>query len=168
MKSIPVIIVVILNLSLGTGAVAAQDEALFSTQSLVPEIALKAATAALEKCRAGGYQISVAIVDRAGLLQVMLRDRFAGAHTLDTARRKAWTAASFRSDTSGIVQFIADNPQQQGLRQISEAMMIGGGKVIDAGGSLVGAIGVSGGPNPSVDEGCAVAGIEAIEVDIQF
>ena len=146
----------------------AQDEALFETRSLTPETALKAARAALLKCRADGYQVSVAIVDRTGLLQVMLRDRYAGAHTLETARGKAWTAASFRSDTGDIVQFIADNPEQQGLQQIDGAMMIGGGMMIDAGGSLVGAIGVSGGPNPSIDEACATAGIDAIEVDIQF
>lgn len=168
MKKLPAALFAVAALALAPVASQAEDEALFTSQSLTPETALKAATAALAKCRADGYQISVAIVDRSGLLQVMLRDRYAGAHTLDTARRKAWTATSFRADTSEIVQFVVDNPQQQGLLEISGAMMIGGGMIIDAGGSLVGAIGVSGGPNPSVDDVCAAAGIEAIEIDIQF
>ena len=151
-----------------SGAAQAEESATYTTRNLTVETALKAAQTAMHKCRDNGWQVAVAVVDRGGELQVMLRDRYAGAHTLETARGKAWTAASFRSDTGDIVQFIADNPEQQGLQQIDGAMMIGGGMMIDAGGSLVGAIGVSGGPNPSIDEACATAGIDAIEVDIQF
>lgn len=152
------------------GPVAAQDEgeALFTIQSLTPETALKAVTEALKKCRADGYQVAAVVTDRAGLLQAALRDRYAGAHTVDTARRKAWTAVSFRSDTVEIVDFLKDNPQLAGIHYITSAMMVGGGKIIDAGGSLVGAIGVSGGPNGDADHACAAAGLAAIEVDIQF
>jgi uncharacterized protein GlcG (DUF336 family) len=146
----------------------AEDEALFSTRSLTPEVALKAVTAALKICRAGGYQVAVAIVDRGGLLQVMVRDRFAGAHTLDGARRKAWTSVSFRADTGEIVQALADDPGLAGIYHINDAMMVAGGRIIDAAGSLVGAIGVSGGPNGDIDDACAAAGLEAIETDIQF
>ncbi len=168
MKKTTAVVIAAMILALGPVAVQAEDEALFSTQSLTPEIALRAATAALHKCRADGYQVAVVIADRAGLMQAMVRDRFAGAHTVDTARRKAWTAASFRSDTSEIVTALVDNPQLAGIYQISEAMMVSGGMIIDAGGSLVGAIGVSGAPNGDIDEVCAAAGLAAIEADIQF
>lgn len=168
MNSCAKTLVVLLGFLFGCGIAAAQDEALFTSQSLVPEIALSAATAALEKCRADGYQVAVAVVDRAGILQVLVRDRFAGAHTVDTARRKAWTAASFRTDTGEIVQFVGETPQQAGILQITEAMVVAGGNVIEAAGTLVGAIGVSGAPNGTIDAVCAKAGIEAIEVDIQF
>ena len=75
---------------------AADAPPLFSTQQLTPETALVAARAALAHCRAAGHQVAVAVTDRSGQVQVLLRDRFAGAHTLDIAPRKAWTAASFR------------------------------------------------------------------------
>ena len=166
-KSI-MIFLAVTSLVLGAVAAQAEEEALFTSQSLTPETALKAATAALQKCRADGYQVAVVVADRAGLVQALVRDRFAGAHTIETARRKAWTSASFRSDTSEIVDALADNPQLAGIYQISEAMMVGGGKIIDAAGSLVGAIGVSGGPNGDIDEVCAAAGLAAIELDIQF
>src|SRR5215207_9222231 len=52
----------------------AAQEATFSTRQLTPETALKAAQGALTRCRAGGYQVGVAIVDRGGVLQVLLRD----------------------------------------------------------------------------------------------
>ena len=150
------------------GPVAADGHALFTTQSLTPEAALKAATAALEKCRADGYQVAVAVVDRMGNMQVMVRDRFAGAHTPDTARRKAWTATSFRTNTTDLLDMTAPGQPQSGVRQITGALMLGGGVMIEAAGSMVGAIGVSGAPGGELDDICAVAGIAAIEDDIAF
>ena len=87
--------------ALFAAAVCAQD-ATFSTKSLTPETAFVAAKAALEKCRKDGYQVTVAVVDRSGLTQVLLRDRFAGAHTVDIAPNKAWTAVSFRIPTAAL------------------------------------------------------------------
>jgi uncharacterized protein GlcG (DUF336 family) len=54
------------------------------------------------------------------------------------------------------------------VRQVTDALMIGGGMVVDAGGSLVGAIGVSGAPGGELDDLCAAAGIAAIEDEIAF
>ncbi len=150
------------------GPVAADGHALFTTQSLTPEAAMKAATAALEKCRADGYQVAVAVVDRMGNMQVMVRDRFAGAHTPDTARRKAWTATSFRTNTTDLLDMTAPGQPQSGVRQITGALMLGGGVMIEAAGSMVGAIGVSGAPGGELDDICAEAGIAAIEDDIAF
>ena len=168
MKKTAAVLLAVICIAFAPLASPAEDEAMFTTRSLTPEIALKAATAALQKCRADGYQVAAVVTDRAGLMQALVRDRFAGAHTIEAARRKAWTSASFRVDTSEIVDALADNPQLAGIYQITEAMMVGGGKIIDAAGSLVGAIGVSGGPNGNVDEVCAAVGLEAIELDIQF
>ena len=168
MKQLAAALLAATGLALAPFASQAQDEALFATQSLTPETALKAVSAALKKCRADGYQVAVAVVDRGGVLQAALRDRFAGAHTPDTARRKAWTAASFRGNTSELVDFIVDNPAQGGIREVSDALLLGGGMIIEAGGSLVGAIGVSGAPNAVADDACAKAGIDAIEADIEF
>src|SRR5450830_1457584 len=84
-------------------AAAAQAPATFTIKSLTPETALKAAQAALRKCRDDGFQVAVAVVDRDGVVQVMLRDRFAGPHTPETANGKAWTAVSFRTNTSVLV-----------------------------------------------------------------
>ena len=45
---------------------------------------------------------------------------------------------------------------------------IGGGLPIEAGGAVLGAIGVSGAPGGDADEACAKAGIKAIEEAIEF
>lgn len=146
----------------------ADEPALFTTENLTPDTALKAARAALQKCRDEGYQVAVVVTDRNGLPQVMIRDRYAGAHTPETARRKAWTAASFRSGTTELVSVTAAGTTLSGIRHVEDAIMLGGGLLIDAGGSTVGAIGVSGAPGGDLDDLCAQAGIDAIEEDILF
>lgn len=148
-------------------APAHAQDATVATKSLTPEIALDAAKAAMAECRKRGYQVAVAVVDRSGMPQVMLRDRFAGAHTPPTATGKAWTAVSFKSNTIELVT-ATQAPAMQGLRQLPNVVLIGGGVVIEAGGSMLGGIGVSGAPGGDADEACAKAGIAAISDKLDF
>ena len=148
-------------------AVQAQD-ATFATKSLTPETALIAAKAALEKCRKDGYQVTVAVVDRSGLTQVLLRDRFAGPHTIDIAANKAWTAASFKLSTMALAAETQTGKPMSAIRNHPKVFAAGGGLAIEAGGSLLGAIGVSGAPGGEADEACAKAGIKAIAEVIEF
>ena len=140
----------------------------FASRSLTPETALTAARAALDSCRKAGYQVAVAVVDRAGLVQVLLRDRFAGAHTLDVASNKAWTAASFRTSTATLAAETQAGRPMSGLRSLPRFMAAGGGLVIEGGGQVFGAIAVSGAPGGDADERCAAAGIQAIADAIEF
>ena len=147
-------------------AVAA--DATFTTKSLTPETALKAAQAALAKCRADGFQVSVAVVDRGGLTQVLLRDRFAGPHTVEIATNKAWSAVSFRTNTSEVAKASGPNTAMSGLRHFPRTVTVGGGQMIEGGGSLLGGIGVSGAPGGDNDDVCAAAGIKAIRDDLEL
>jgi uncharacterized protein GlcG (DUF336 family) len=150
-------------------AVSAQaNEPTFQVKSLTPETALAAAKAALDSCRSQGYQVGVAVVDRAGLTQVFLRDRFAGAHTVDVANNKAWTAASFRTSTLVLAAETQPGKAMSGIRSTPRFLAVGGGVVIEGGGSVYGAIGVSGAPGGEADEACAKAGIKAIADAIEF
>ena len=144
------------------------QEATFVTRSLTPDIALEAARAALERCRKAGYQVAVTVVDRSGTAQVMLRDRFAGAHTPATATGKAWTAVTFRANTTQLVELTRSGSPQSGIRALPGVVMVGGGMPIEAQGSIVGGIGVSGAPGGDADDVCAAAGIEAIREKIEF
>lgn len=148
-------------------AAAAQAEATFATRSLVAETANRAAMAALEACRREGFQVGVAVTDRSGVLQAFVRDRYAGAHTVEVATDKAWTAASFRMTTALLGEETQAGKPMSGIRGASRVMPIGGGVPIEAGGSTIGAIGVSGAPGGEADERCARKGIEAIEMDIE-
>lgn len=150
-----------------TAVVQAQD-ATFPTKSLTPETALKAAQAALESCRASGYQVGVAVTDRAGVPQVVLRDRFGGPHTIRVAIDKAWTAASFRIPTAQLAAETQAGRPMSGLRSVPRVAAIGGGLPIEAVGSTLGGIGVSGAPGGEADEACARAGLKAIADSLEF
>lgn len=155
-------------LVVSTYGAAAQDEVLVTLKVMTPETALKLAQAALKDCRGRGYQVAVAVVDRFGSLQVLLRDRFAGPHTPETARRKAWTAVSFRTDTVNMAEFTAEGKEAWGARFVDQALMLGGGVTVAAAGSLVGAVGISGGPSGTADDECARVGIAAIQEELDF
>lgn len=144
------------------------DDALVAFKSLSPELALDLARGALAECRKRGYQASVAVVDRFGVTQVMLRDRFAGAHTPATAAGKAWTAASFRGNTTELVASTQPGMPQAAVRNLPGVVILGGGLIVEAGGTLVGAVGVSGGPGGEADDACARAGIEAVRDKLDF
>jgi|TARA_B100000959_G_scaffold263301_1_gene302541 uncharacterized protein GlcG (DUF336 family) len=135
---------------------------------LTPEAALQAARAALENCRASGYQVAVAVVDRFGGVQVVLRDQLASPRTVNTAVGKARTAAGFRTNTSEMVSITAQGNPQAGIRNLPGVIVIGGGLLIEAAGSLVAGIGVSGAPGPHLDDACAQAGIDNIEDLLEF
>jgi uncharacterized protein GlcG (DUF336 family) len=155
-------------LLISPGQVLARDAATYATRNLTVEAALKAAQAALKKCRDSGWQAAVVVVDRSGIVQVLLRDRYAGPHTPRTAGGKAWTAVSFRSNTSALVDLTQPDKAQSGVRYLPHVVVLGGGVIIEGGGQMLGAIGVSGAPGGEADEACARAGIAAIQESLEF
>jgi uncharacterized protein GlcG (DUF336 family) len=148
-------------------AVQAQ-EPVVAYKSLSPDTALELARAALADCRQRGYQVAVAVVDRFGVTQVMLRDRFAGPHTPATAAGKAWTAVTFRTNTTELTAVSQPGMAQAGIRNVPGAVILGGGLMVESGGSLLGAIGVSGAPGGEADDACAKAGIAAVQDKLDF
>jgi len=147
---------------------AQNADALVSHESMKPEVALDLARSALKICQEAGYQVAVAVVDRAGLTQVLLRDRFAGAHTIDTATRKAWTAMSFRTATLDLSTLARTDPVMAHLPDVTNALALGGGIPVLAAGNLIGAIGISGAPGADLDHSCAQKAIETIQDFLDF
>ncbi len=162
------------SLVLGLGAAilmapaARAQDGLVTYRSMSPELALELARATLASCQKSGFQVAVAVVDRFGTVQVVLRDRFAGPHTPPTATGKAWTAVTFRTNTTELVALTQPGMPQSGLRNLPGAVILGGGMTVEAAGALVGAVGVSGAPGGDADDACAKAGIEAIRDKIDF
>jgi uncharacterized protein GlcG (DUF336 family) len=112
--------------------------------------------------------VAAVVVDRFGIVQVAIRDQLAGPHTVETARRKAWTAVSFRTDTESMAELTQAGQPQSGVRQVTGALMIGGGVPVEAAGTVVAGIGISGAPGGKADDACARAGIEAIIEKLEF
>lgn len=133
-------------------------------ESVLPlGVANKAIHAALESCKKDGYRVSVSVVDRAGLLRAMGRADGAGSHTVDSSRKKAYTAVSMRRTTTELADLIMKMPTLQALGNINDDMlMLGGGLPIEIGGEIVGGIGVGGAPGTHLDDACAQDGLDAI------
>ena len=153
---------------LGAAAAAHCEEATYTVRFMRLETALQAAHAALESCRKDGYQVSVAVVDRSGSAQVLLRDRYAGAHTTEMALDKAWTAVSFRMSTAALADATETGKPLSGIRTRPRVAAVAGGLTIEGAGALLGGIGVSGAPGGERDEACAQAGIAAIQQQLDF
>jgi uncharacterized protein GlcG (DUF336 family) len=99
----------------------------------------------------------------------MLRDRYAGWHTVAAAEGKARTAASWR-ESSGAVAARVNKPgtAEPAIKNLPGVVMVGGGAPIEAAGQMVGAIGVSGSPGADNDDIGAKAGLAGVESDLAF
>lgn len=147
-----------------SGQVFAQD---FKSQKVLPlELSTQAAMAAIKKCHDDGFKVSVAIVDQSGLVKVQLKADGAGPHTLDSSRRKAYTANSLRDSTHKYAVLIAQKPELQSLSRLNDNILIlGGGFPIKIGGEVIGGIGVGGAPGIEFDEVCASAALKVLKAD---
>jgi uncharacterized protein GlcG (DUF336 family) len=139
-------------------------------QKVLPlELSTQAAMAAIKKCHDDGFKVSVAIVDQSGLLKVQLKADGAGPHTLDSSRRKAYTANSLRDSTHKYAQLVVQKPELQSLTRLNEnILLVGGGFPIKIGGEIVGGIGVGGAPGIEFDEVCASAALKVLKADDTF
>ncbi len=138
---------------------------LISIKRMSLDTALKAAQAAIEACRKAGVQVAVTVIDRSGDAQVVLRDVLAADLALKVSQAKAYAAVSFVTPTA---QLEGRFSAPFGPPSVGGVVIGAGGLPIQAGGELVGAIGVSGAPSGQIDERCARAGYEAISEDLEL
>ncbi|MCO6058254.1 heme-binding protein [Pseudomonas sp. MOB-449] len=134
-----------------------------SEKNMTLKIASEIANATVQACTAKGYNVTAAVVDRAGDVRALLRADKAGPHTLDSARRKAYTAASTKRSTSEMLENVQKNPAAQYLPMIDGFLVVGGGIPVKVGDEVIGAVGVGGAPGGHLDDQCANAGIEAVK-----
>ncbi len=143
-------------------------DGIITYKSLAPDVAFDLARTALKKCRDDGYQVAVVVLDRFGNPLVSLRDRFTPVGALDIAKGKAWTAVTFTRNTADFVKAIKDGSIGAGLAGLPQVTPLVGGLMIEAGGSLLGGIGVAGAPGGDKDEACAKAGLAAVQDKLEF
>jgi uncharacterized protein GlcG (DUF336 family) len=143
---------------------AAEAPMVVKIPRLTVEAAGKLAHAAMESCRKQGIQIGVTVVDRSGDPMVVLRDTLAPRVTLEVSRQKAFTAVNFNATTSSMANRFT-LPFSVG--KVEGLVFSAGGVPIEAAGNIVGAVGVSGAATGEQDEACALAGIGAIQFELE-
>jgi uncharacterized protein GlcG (DUF336 family) len=124
-------------------------------------VALIIAQGAVESCAAKGYAESAVVVDRDGETIVAIRGDNAGPHTMENARRKAYTALSFRVSTTAYAKRFADNDSVVHEQvTLPSVIAIPGGLPIKMADEVIGGVGASG--SPGVDEPCVQAGLDKV------
>ena len=143
-------------------AAAAHTQAqLLTHRDLSYAMAKTIAETAISRRAAKGYAVSAVVVDRAGEIIVALRADNAAPHTMENARRKAYTARSFRTSTAAYAKRFADNdPVVRQQVTLPSVIAIPGGLPVKLGDEVIAGVGVSG--SPGVDEPCVQDGLDKV------
>jgi uncharacterized protein GlcG (DUF336 family) len=160
MKTTRIVAITIAALAASAAFSAAQAQAVRTERNMSLELANQLAAATVASCLAGGYNVTAAVVDRAGQLRALHRADNAGPHTIDSAQGKAFTSASAKSNTLAMMEGAQKNAAAANLVHIPGFLLLGGGVPVKVGNDVIGAIGVGGAPGGHLDEQCAVAAIE--------
>jgi uncharacterized protein GlcG (DUF336 family) len=139
--------------------VTAAQAQLLTNRDISYSVAKTIAETAIESCTAKGYRVSAVVVNRAGEVIVALHGDNASPPTMENARRKAYTALSFRTSTAEYAKrFVSDDPVVRQQVTLPHVIAIPGGLPIKVGDDVIGGAGVSG--SPGVDEPCVQAGLD--------
>jgi len=146
--------------------IAGHANDMLTVKTIGMELARDIANEAVLECRKQGYQVSAVVVDRGGNLIAALRDTLAARFTLQIAEEKA-NASVFSGINSGEFRDARGDIQQE-LNHVDGVIIMEGGLIIEAGGSRIGAVGVSGAPGGDKDAACAMKALEAVEERLEF
>jgi uncharacterized protein GlcG (DUF336 family) len=140
--------------------------ALIMHKDLPLSVAVKLAQETVAACAAKTYAVSAVVVDRDGETIVEMRADEASPHTMENARRKAYTAMTFKQPTAEYAKKLLD-PTSVAHQQVTlpNVIAIPGGQPIKVGNTVVGGVGASG--SPGVDDDCVNAGLEAVKDQLQ-
>jgi uncharacterized protein GlcG (DUF336 family) len=140
--------------------------ALIMHKDLPLSVAVKLAQETVAACAAKTYAVSAVVVDRDGETIVEMRADEASPHTMENARRKAYTAMSFKQPTAEYAKKLLD-PASVAHQQVTlpNVIAIPGGQPIKVGNTVVGGVGASG--SPGVDDDCVNAGLDAVKDQLQ-
>ena len=143
-----------------TASAPAQAQAVRTERNMSMALANQLAASAVSVCAGAGYNVSAAVVDRAGTLRALQRADNAGPHTVGAAQGKAFTSASAKNSTGAMLETAQKNPGAATLVDIPGFLLLGGGVPVRVGNEVIGAVGVGGAPGGHLDEQCAVAAID--------
>jgi uncharacterized protein GlcG (DUF336 family) len=140
----------------------AADAQVLTQKDVSARMAWTIIEAATAQCEKDGYSITIAVLDRVGRFRAYLQGDKASLANIELARRKAYTALTFRRTSLDWAQRTAEGSNLAGQRSLTDVIPLGGGIPIKIGDETIGAIGVSGAPGQDKDETCAMAGLAKV------
>jgi glc operon protein GlcG len=132
------------------------------------DIAHRATEAALTAARAEGVQICAVTVNRSGVIKVLLSDDGAGPIAVETARRKAYTAAVTGTASGMLATLSADPLMAFSPPHLVDSQLLpvpGGRPIVVDDGEVIGAIGV-GGAHANIDDRLAEEALKAVAAQL--
>ncbi|MDD3445331.1 MAG: heme-binding protein [Zavarzinia sp.] len=136
-----------------------------SLSTITSEAALKAVQGAVAHGRSRGVAVVAVVVGAGGDFMACLRADGAFSASVEIARDKAWTAATFGLSTDALCGALSSREVlREGIALRPGVILFGGGLPAVDGGAVIGAIGVSGGSEDD-DRACAAAGLAALGLD---
>jgi uncharacterized protein GlcG (DUF336 family) len=135
-------------------------QGVISERNISAPLARAIADAAMD-CTTNGAGLSVAVVDRAGAIRVLLRGDGSPPMGAELSRRKAYTARTFRRPSLEWAK--RTETGLAGQRMLTDVIPLGGGMPIKVGDETIGGVGVSGtSGGQQGDEDCAKAAIAKV------
>jgi glc operon protein GlcG len=126
------------------------------------ENAKKAATAALDEARKGGWKMAVAVVDTGGILVYYEKMDNTQIGSADIAIEKARTAVRFKRPSKAFQDLVAAGGANLRILRLPGAVPLEGGFPLVIDGQIIGAIGVSG-DSGDHDSICSQAGASKLK-----
>lgn len=130
-----------------------------SQKNLSLDEAFKISNEAIKEARKQKVNVSIVVLDRSGNVLVILKDDNAGLHTVDTAKRKAYTALTFKTTSA---EFGKRAANFAALKEITDTITLPGGIVIKDKDEIIGSIGIGGAPSGKIDEDIAVLAVSKV------
>lgn len=127
------------------------------------EQAMKAAGAAQAKAKEIGQRVVITIVGPAGDLIYFTKMDGAQYGSVDISQKKARSAAKFRRPTKVFEDLIAKGGGFLSFLTLPDVIASAGGLPLMHDGKIIGAIGVSGSPNGTIDAEASQAGVDAVK-----
>jgi uncharacterized protein GlcG (DUF336 family) len=140
--------------------------ALIMHRDLSYTLAKAIAEGAIAACEAKGYGTSAVVVDRDGETMVAMRSDGASPHTMENARRKAYTAMTFKQTSAEYAKKLNEgNPVVRQQVTLPGVIAIPGGVPIKVGNEVIGGVGVSG--SPGIDEECVMSSLDKVKDELK-
>ena len=115
-------------------------------KTITRQASMEACLCAVQKAEELNIKINVSVVDNKGIEMAFLRMEESFIHSIEIAKDKAYTSASFGFPTEQWTTIFKSMPHlEQGFSNRNRLIPFGGGLPIFENGVKVGAIGVSGG-----------------------
>jgi len=127
------------------------------------EYAEQLAKLARKICEAQQVSASISVVNQQGSLMYFLRADNSGPHSIKTSFRKAYTAASLQTDTKNLTLAVDQAGYSQLGKMADDILLLTGGVTVRYKGNVIGGIGLSGAPNPIIEEKCALDALAGME-----